>query len=75
MGMQAKRTVEAVTFSDGDKALGPERPFCVDVHCFTLAAALLHPQLARDTQRVAQLRLASSKLSEHLGDRASFDAA
>ena len=54
--------------------LGPKSPFGIDVHGLALAAALVERELRRDTERVAQLRLARAELAVEFCETTSLDA-
>ena len=45
-----------------------KRAFGVDVHGLAFAAALIARKLARDAQRMAELRFACAKFAEELGN-------
>ena len=58
--------VDAEPLGDGDEVFGSEATLSVDVHGLALAAALRRAQLARHTERVAELGLARAELAEDL---------
>eukprot|EP00211_Chloroparvula_japonica_P008056 CAMPEP_0119120066 /NCGR_PEP_ID=MMETSP1310-20130426/1278_1 /TAXON_ID=464262 /ORGANISM="Genus nov. species nov., Strain RCC2339" /LENGTH=316 /DNA_ID=CAMNT_0007109529 /DNA_START=13 /DNA_END=960 /DNA_ORIENTATION=+ len=67
--------VQPVGVGDLHQPLGPEVPFCVNVHAFALASALRRLLLARDGQGVAELGLPATELAVDLGDAPRLHAA
>jgi hypothetical protein len=67
--------IEAEPLGDGLELGGTEAPLRVEVDRLSLGPALRHGHLARDAQRVAELRLARPELPEHLGDGPRLDPA
>ena len=67
--------VEAILLGNLHEALRPKGALGVNVHGLALGPTLLHWQLARHAERVAQLRLARAELTKELGDRPRLDAA
>jgi hypothetical protein len=65
--------IEAEPLGNRNEALRSESSVAIDVHGHAFTATLADGQLARDAQRVADLRLARSELAEDLRDRAGFD--
>lgn len=65
--------VEIVPLGNRNQPLWSESAFSVNVHSHASATTLLDRHLSSHTQRVAQLSLAGSKLSEYFRDGARLE--
>mmetsp|Transcript_9833 Transcript_9833/g.17543 ORF Transcript_9833/g.17543 Transcript_9833/m.17543 type:complete len:264 (+) Transcript_9833:537-1328(+) len=67
--------VETIPLCNRHEALGPKRTLSIDVERLALSTTTVNRQLARDAQRMTELRLSTSKLAKYLRDLPGLHAA